>query len=839
MIISIDIGTSYSSVCMLDREGKAVPVEVSTGISIYGGKYSLPSAVFVDADGTVLVGQAAMNSRKKMPQNFRSEFKRNIGQNVPIVLGNRSFLPEDLYTEIFLHMKKCAEKRGKGVVDKAYITYPASFGRAKQEKIIQAAKKAGLFHVELIDEPAAAAMCYGAKGTLNEGDILLVYDFGGGTFDAAVIKYANGKYESIVPAEGIAYCGGIDIDRAIYNDMRSKVPEELLRPLEGSKVNRWRFEGQLAELAVKIKHHLSSAEHAYEDIAVGFDVLEYHLGRSDLEKMTVDLLSQSIGCCRSILESAGLAMEEVSGILLAGGTSRMPLVQDMVREFAGKVPVYMDADPDLSIVQGALQLAGNENTDGKTRPEKQRTYEKQQRLVNEFIEQMRICADMLGAPDEGKKSKYGFVPGLDEQESEEGLRACMSDIGHGIFQVMVMGGFGVGKSTFLNALMHLGILSTGLVPETAVITKIIFEDKDERVIIYKNELDENGQQKVITMKNLSEFFEEYHVNPKDTDKFLRSVDHVEIHRASSGIAGSMIQLIDTPCGIQNPAAWQYVDKANALVFVISALMPLTQWDKEEIKQITKLRKNVFFVVNKINMLNTDEDVDAVKQYIREELRSFFLDENGIFDEVLYKNRVFYVDALASMNTRLGRRTTVGHSIEVMIPDEETSIPNFEASLQEFLTSENREKVALNAYLGQMADLYLVAERSVVERLEILAKQQGALERELRNLSGERESISRESGRRDIVDLCSLPVSLLRNALYVKERESRLLEIDKELCNIDDMLMSNKGTLGLEKERASCILHTFSKAISRMSELTGGVPLSAAEIRDMALRHRNS
>ena len=93
MIISIDIGTSYSSVCMRNEKGDAEPVETSTGFSIYGGKYSLPSAVFVEDSGNVLVGQAAMNSRERKPQNFRSEFKRDLGQNIPIVLGGRSFLP--------------------------------------------------------------------------------------------------------------------------------------------------------------------------------------------------------------------------------------------------------------------------------------------------------------------------------------------------------------------------------------------------------------------------------------------------------------------------------------------------------------------------------------------------------------------------------------------------------------------------------------------------------------------------------------------------------------------------------------------------------------------------
>ena len=219
MIISIDIGTSYSSMCMKNEKGDIEPVETSTGISIYGSKYSLPSAVFVEDNGEVLVGQAAMNSRKKKPQNFRSEFKRDLGQNVPIVLGSRSFLPEELYTELFRHMKKCAEKSGNGIVERAYITYPASFGRTRCDKITQAAKNAGLFDIELVDEPTAAAMCCKAKNTLKDGDILLVYDFGGGTFEFSLIQYKDKGYEPLTPAMGIEQCGGIDIDRAIYADM--------------------------------------------------------------------------------------------------------------------------------------------------------------------------------------------------------------------------------------------------------------------------------------------------------------------------------------------------------------------------------------------------------------------------------------------------------------------------------------------------------------------------------------------------------------------------------------------------------------------------------------------
>ena len=91
MIVSIDIGTSYSSICMLGPDGKAHSVDIGTGTSMFGSKYSLPSAVFVEDNGNVLVGQAAINSRKRKPQNFRMEFKRNLGENIPILLGNHSF----------------------------------------------------------------------------------------------------------------------------------------------------------------------------------------------------------------------------------------------------------------------------------------------------------------------------------------------------------------------------------------------------------------------------------------------------------------------------------------------------------------------------------------------------------------------------------------------------------------------------------------------------------------------------------------------------------------------------------------------------------------------------
>lgn len=354
MIVSIDIGTSYSSICVLGPEGKALPVDIGTGTGMYGSKYSLPSAVFVDESGNVLVGQAAMNSRRRAPQNFRMEFKRDLGQDVPIILGSRSFLPKDLYTEMFRHMAKRAVQSGGEAIEWAYVTYPASFGKKKKAQIIEAANAAGLFEVELVDEPTAAAMSYVQAGLVGEEQRFLIYDFGGGTFDASLIGYRQGRFYSLAEPVGLEHCGGIDIDRKIYEDMLGHLDPDMLALVNKTPINRMRLDSQLAELAIKAKHHLSAAPDFYEDIQVGFDLVPYQLGADALNVMISPLAGQTIEACRRLLKNAGMTVSQLSAILMVGGTSRVPLVQSFVRQFAGDVAVRSSVDLELAVAQGAL-----------------------------------------------------------------------------------------------------------------------------------------------------------------------------------------------------------------------------------------------------------------------------------------------------------------------------------------------------------------------------------------------------------------------------------------------------------------------------------------------------
>ncbi len=357
MIVSIDIGTSYSSICRLGPDGKVQPVDISTGAGMFGSKYSLPSAVFVEDGGNILVGQAALNNRRRRPENCRMEFKRNLGEDAPVLLGERSFHTEDLYTELFRHMKAKAQSVTDEPVGRTFLTYPASYGKDRRERLCSAAKAAGLFDLQLVDEPTAAAMCYCAQGYVKDGQTLLVYDFGGGTFDTALIRYENGRFTHLAQPTGLERCGGMDIDYLIMQDMRRAIEKEYPGTWDGLKGNKeryMRFTVRLNEMAVKAKHHLSDAG-LYDDYieVAGADEVFYRLTREQLNQMTASLVGQTVSVCRQMLADAGMSASGLSAVLLVGGTSRIPLVQEMAGKIMGKPPLCA-ADLELSVAQGPL-----------------------------------------------------------------------------------------------------------------------------------------------------------------------------------------------------------------------------------------------------------------------------------------------------------------------------------------------------------------------------------------------------------------------------------------------------------------------------------------------------
>ncbi len=350
MNLGIDIGTSYSSICILNKDGKAEPVYVRTGPSIFGDNYSLPSAVFVE-NGKISVGQAAMTSRLKAPENFKSEFKRDLGQEIPYTLGNQQFLPQDLYKELFIHLKKCAESYAGQGIDFACITHPANYNDRKKELLKLAAKKAGLLNVTLIDEPTAAAVHYCSDKAVADGSRMLVYDFGGGTFDVALIEYRKNRFEPLTDSLGLEHCGGIDIDHLIFEDIRRQIPSEQIEAMKANQVNVKLFHARLSELSVKAKHHLTETEVFSEYYEVGYESNTYEIERKRLNHMITHLVDETIDCTKRIAENAGLAAGKIDNVLMVGGTSRIPMVREKLEQLTSKI--LTNVNPELAVSMGA------------------------------------------------------------------------------------------------------------------------------------------------------------------------------------------------------------------------------------------------------------------------------------------------------------------------------------------------------------------------------------------------------------------------------------------------------------------------------------------------------
>jgi hypothetical protein len=346
--IGIDIGTSYSSVAVLGENG-VLPVKSDTGQCAYGNSYSIPSAVFAKKDGSLLIGQAAVASRMIAPSCFRDCFKRDFGSDTAFLLGDNEYTTDQLYIEFFKHFRQEAEKLTGMQVTKAYITHPANYTEYKKQKLRTAAAYAGLLDIQLIDEPTAAALSYYEKGTVKSGERLLVYDFGGGTFDLALVRATEDGFELMTSPLGLEHCGGVDFDMMIYEDIVNSLSAE--NDLSAANGNI-QFRAMLSEQCIKIKHMLSYDDIATVAIPFGFTYLNYSIDREKYNRMIARQVMQTCDLINKITENAGIRVAEIDRTLCVGGTTRTPYILELLEKTIGK-KVFQNADPELAICCGA------------------------------------------------------------------------------------------------------------------------------------------------------------------------------------------------------------------------------------------------------------------------------------------------------------------------------------------------------------------------------------------------------------------------------------------------------------------------------------------------------
>ncbi|MUG96842.1 Hsp70 family protein [Scytonema sp. UIC 10036] len=349
MRLGIDFGTCYSSAALLlDGSLTAIENPLQPG-------YCFASSVFLTAQGEILVGQAAENSRQQDPQRYRREFKRDLGSSDPYTLGNRPMLPEELVTEVIRKLKTEAEKVvkawGEKFLNDVIITVPATYQAYKRQIMQEAGIKAGFTQVELLEEPIAAAIYYSHHSHVREGEIILVYDLGGGTFDATLIQKQNSGYKALAMPRGLTNCGGTDFDRAIYQHLKTQCSASLRQQLDAKEA--WLARAIVSDLCRDLKHQLSEAQEATIYIPMGLGAVEpYSLTRQAFNSMIAPLIDETIDCCDQLLRSAEIKWQQVDEVLLVGGSCRIPYVREVVERKLGRDALLVDK-PELAVCLGA------------------------------------------------------------------------------------------------------------------------------------------------------------------------------------------------------------------------------------------------------------------------------------------------------------------------------------------------------------------------------------------------------------------------------------------------------------------------------------------------------
>lgn len=343
-VLGVDVGTTYTAAAVA-ANGRAEIFQLGSHAA------SVPSVVLLRADGEVLTGEAADRRAQTEPARTAREFKRRLGDPVPMLLGGTPYGAEALYALMLRSVvAQVTQQRGEtpGLV---VITHPASYGPYKLDLLRQAVRQAEIGDAVLLSEPEAAAIHYADQERVEPGAVVAVYDFGGGTFDAAVLRKTGDRFDLLGEAEGLERLGGVDFDQAILGLVNAATGRALDAldqddPTARAAANRLRDECR------QTKEALSSDTEGVIPVLLTALQTEVRLTREEFEEMVRPRLRETIATLERCVRSAGLTFDQVDRILLVGGSSRIPVVGALVREATGR-PTAIDAHPKHAIALGA------------------------------------------------------------------------------------------------------------------------------------------------------------------------------------------------------------------------------------------------------------------------------------------------------------------------------------------------------------------------------------------------------------------------------------------------------------------------------------------------------
>lgn len=348
LIIGIDLGTTFSAVALV-RDG--VPVIVPSG-----DERIIPSVVGLAPDGGLLVGTPARNQYVLYPERTIRSIKRQMGRGTEVQLGTRSYTPQQISALILRELRRAAEVSLGQPVERAVITVPAYFSDAARQATREAGEIAGLTVERIINEPTAAALAYGLDRS-GERQLVAVYDLGGGTFDVSIIELDSGVIE-VRASHGNTQLGGDDFDERL----RDLLIERFVAEHEVNPRDDKRAMARLLRAAEAAKITLSTrptarVQEEYLLTAEGRTLhLDVEVQREEFEDAIVDLIENTIQSFNTALSDAGITAADLDKVLFVGGSTRIPLVWDLVREHTGIEPAVA-VNPDEAVALGAAVQA--------------------------------------------------------------------------------------------------------------------------------------------------------------------------------------------------------------------------------------------------------------------------------------------------------------------------------------------------------------------------------------------------------------------------------------------------------------------------------------------------
>ncbi len=348
-IVGIDLGTTNSCVAVIEG---GEPVVIANA----EGARTTPSVVAFGKDGERMVGQVAKRQAITNPERTISSIKRQMGTDYKVSIDGKQYTPQEISAMILQKLKADAEAYLGDTVTEAVITVPAYFTDAQRQATKDAGKIAGMEVKRIINEPTAAALAYGIDK--EDDQRVMVYDLGGGTFDVSIIEMGGGVQEVLATA-GNNRLGGDDFDQRIIDWLAEEFKKENGIDLKGDKMAMQR----LKEAAEKAKIELSGVTNSHISLpfitadATGPKHLEIDLSRAKFNDLTKDLVEATMGPVRQAINDSGLKVSEINKVLMVGGSSRIPAVQEAVKKYIGKDP-FKGINPDECVAIGAALQGG-------------------------------------------------------------------------------------------------------------------------------------------------------------------------------------------------------------------------------------------------------------------------------------------------------------------------------------------------------------------------------------------------------------------------------------------------------------------------------------------------